>query len=180
MGTLEQRRPASRKPGRDDRGGILVEFGLVVPIFVMVILGAVTTGLGYNTNNSLNNGAREADRYGATLDIDGDLHTWLGLVADAAVLSTSGEISEGVESREICVAYVHPEGTAPTDSTTALLRDGAGEVIASGATCFDDGRASSERRVQVLLGRDAEIQAVVFETSIGLEATAVVRYERSS
>lgn len=178
MTILAQRFRALKRVNRAERGSVLVEFGLVVPIFVMIIVGAVTTGLSYNTNNSLNNGAREGARFGATLDVSGDLNGWLVQVADAAVLSTSGEVGDAVASREICVAYVYPEGTAGTDRTMALLRDGAGEVVAPDATCFEDGRPDTERRVQVSLRRDAQIQLIVFDTTVSLEATAVSRFER--
>lgn len=164
---------------RDERGGALVEFGLVVPIFVTLTLGAVTTGLSYNTNNSLNNGAREAARYGATLDIDGDINGWLASVADSAELATSGELGPRVASRQICVAFVHPDGTDADDRTVALLRTGEGSVIAGGTTCFDDDRPDDERRVQVRLAREAEIQAVVYQSTVDLQARSLARYERA-
>lgn len=164
----------------DERGGALVEFGVVIPIFVTLILGSVTMGMSYNMNNSLNNGARESARYGATLPIDGDIASWLGHVADAAEASTSGNLGAAIESRQLCIAFVHPAGVDDNDRTTVLLRDSDGTVMAAGAPCFEDGRPDSERRVQVQISRETEIQAVVVDSTVQLEAASVVRYERSS
>ncbi len=176
---LAQRLRWCARGSSDERGGALVEFGVVIPIFVTLILGSVTMGMSYNMNNSLNNGARESARYGATLPIDGDIATWLDRVADAAEASTSGNLGAAVESRQICIAFVHPAGTDNNDRTTVLLRDAGGTVMAAGAPCFEDGRPDDERRVQVQLNRDTEIQAVVVDSTVRLEAASVVRYERS-
>ena len=51
-----------RAASNGERGSVLVEFGLVVPIFVTLVIGAATLGLSYNANNSLNNAARESAR----------------------------------------------------------------------------------------------------------------------
>lgn len=176
---LAQRLRSCAERSSDERGGALVEFGVVIPIFVTLILGSVTMGMSYNMNNSLNNGARESARYGATLPVDGDMATWLDRVADAAEASTSGNLGSAVASRQICIAFVHPAGTDDDDRTTALLRDSGGTVMAAGAPCFDDGRPDDERRVQVQLRRETEIQAVVVDSIVELEASSVVRYERA-
>ncbi len=162
----------------DERGAALVEFGLVIPIFVMLILGSVTLGLAYNDNNSLNNGAREAGRFAATLPVD-TINVWLNDVADAAEVATDGAVSDTATGSEICVAYVYPAGTEPNDQTTLLFRDASGTTITSGAFCFDDGRPNDERRVQVQLGRESQVQAIVYTRNVELEARSVVRYERA-
>ena len=161
----------------DERGAALVEFGLVIPIFVMLILGSVTLGLAYNDNNSLNNGAREAGRFAATLPVD-TMNVWLNDVADAAEVATNGAVSDGATGSEICIAYVYPAGDEAHDQTTVLFRDASGTTVTPGAYCFEDGRPNDERRVQVLLGRESQVQAIVYTRNIELEARSVVRYER--
>ena len=47
-------------------------------------------------------------------------------------------------------------------------------------TCFNDGRPGNERRVQVVLGRDTEIQTIVWNRVVELEARSVVRFERAN
>lgn len=168
-----------RAASNGERGSVLVEFGLVVPIFVTLVIGAATLGLSYNANNSLNNAARESARYGATLAVEGDMSAWLSQVADAAVLAAGGELGNEVPSRQICVAYVHPAGTATTDQTVAMVRSGAGDTLATGKTCFGDGRPDNERRVQVAVSRESTIQAVVYGSIFEVEAKSVVVYERA-
>ncbi len=53
--------------GRDDDGGIVVEFGLVVPILLLVVFGIVDFGRAYHTLNNLTSAVREGARYGAVL-----------------------------------------------------------------------------------------------------------------
>ena len=82
----------------------------MLPVLVMLLLGTLTAGLAYNRNNSLNNGARESARYGATLPVNDDLAGWLFDVADVARDSTGGNLEAGVPGQQICVAYVYPRG----------------------------------------------------------------------
>lgn len=168
----------SRRWTPADRGAAIVEFGLVVPIFVTLVVGMFSAGLAFNTNNSLNNGAREATRYGATLPVETTLDEWLGYVANAAFGATSGELVNGEAGHQVCVAYVYPDGTDANDQTMRLVVGADGDEVLIGASCFEDGRPSSERRVQVALTRDTTIQAVVMTSEVQLEATSVARFER--
>lgn len=172
---------ARRRLRNGERGGILLEFGLMAPLLVTLILGGITTGLAYDTNNNLNNGARESARFAATLPVDGatGMATWLNAVADAAIASAGGQMDATVADQEVCVAYVHPDGTAAGDQTASLTETAGTRIIANGATCFDDGRPDSERRVQVVLSRSADIEAVVVSRTVGIEARSVARFERA-
>jgi len=53
-----------RQSGR--QGQALVEFALVVPIFMLVLVGIIVLGIGVFYNQQLTNGAREAARFAAT------------------------------------------------------------------------------------------------------------------
>ena len=55
-------RPATRSSAR---GQALVEFGLVAPLFIMVLTGIITFGIGVFYQQQLTNAAREAARYAA-------------------------------------------------------------------------------------------------------------------
>jgi hypothetical protein len=171
-------RAARRRPSAD-RGSILVEFGITVPILAALILGSISTGLAYNSNNSLNNGARESARFAATLSVEGDLHVWLNAVADAAIGAAAGEADPSVTGQHICVAYVYPDGSAADDRTISLVEDSGSRGVLVGGYCFDDGLPDEERRIQVVLGRTAEVDAMVFHKQVGLEAHSVVRFERA-
>jgi Flp pilus assembly protein TadG len=52
---------------RDDRpaGQALVEFALVLPVFLLIVFGIIDVGRYVYTNNAFNQAAREAARYGS-------------------------------------------------------------------------------------------------------------------
>jgi hypothetical protein len=55
-----------RHPRSDQRGQALVEFAMIVPIFILVLVGIIVLGIGVFYNQQLTNAAREAARYAAT------------------------------------------------------------------------------------------------------------------
>lgn len=50
---------------RDERGALVVEFGLIVPILFLLVFGIVDFGRAYFTMNNLAAAVREGARYGA-------------------------------------------------------------------------------------------------------------------
>ena len=52
-----------------ERGATLIEFALILPIVVMLLVGVVSAAGAYQKDLSLSNGAREGARYGATLGL---------------------------------------------------------------------------------------------------------------
>ena len=167
---------------RFERGASLVEFALILPIVVVLMIGIVTGGIGLNRNISLNNSAREAARYGATLPVNGDMTAWLNAVKDVAITAATGELDDGEAGRTVCVAFVYPDGGSPTDQTTRLELDAAGVVtITTGNvnnTCVIDGRPDGERRVQVRVNRETELDVVFWSRVLTLEADSTARFER--
>lgn len=67
-------------PDRDDRGAVMVEFALIVPILVTLFVGIVQFGLAWNTSISIESAAREGAR-AAALGNDGTVDA---VVRDAA------------------------------------------------------------------------------------------------
>jgi len=53
---------------RSERGAALVEFGLVVPLLMLMMCATIDFGLAVYTLNNLTAAAREGGRYAATLD----------------------------------------------------------------------------------------------------------------
>lgn len=162
-----------------ERGASLVEFALVLPILAAFLLGTLSAGLAYNRNNSLNNAARESARYAATLPVDGSMSAWLTSVAAVAESAASGDLDDGVAGQYVCVAYVHPNGTDADDQTTRLTETAGVQSTAVGSTCFTDGRPDSERRVQIQVQRDTDIEVVLFSSTVTLDGESVVRFERA-
>ena len=170
---------ATGAPTRE-RGAALVEMALVMPVLMVLLVGMVTAGIAYDRNNSLNNGARESARFGATLPVTSTLSSWLNDVANVAVESASGVLDSSAPGQQVCVAYVYPDGTSSADQTTRIIELSGVRAVTIGSTCFADGRPNSERRVQVTLQRKTDIEAIVFSSTVTLNAQSVTRFERGS
>jgi len=156
----------------------MVEFALILPLLLSFLLGIVTVGITYNRNISLDNAARESVRYGAVRAVDGDLSTWLTAVADVAVGSASGDLGPAVAGQYVCVAFVHPAGLYTDDKTIRLVEVNGVRTESAGQECFTDGRPSDERRVQVEVRRQSELNALIYVQTVNLDSTSVARFER--
>ena len=55
----------ARRFRQDERGALVVEFGLIVPILFFLVFGIVDFGRAYFTMNNLASAVREGARYGA-------------------------------------------------------------------------------------------------------------------
>lgn len=165
-----------------ERGAALIEAALVLPMLLMILLGTVTASLAYGQQTSLQTSAREASRFGASLPVTSGLDVWLRDVLKVARDAAVGDLAGSVPGQYLCVAYVHPAGSTPNDRTTRLTEiNGVLGSVTSGpaSICFDDGRPSTERRVQVVARRTSTIQAIVFDVDVDLQATSAARFERS-
>lgn len=60
--------PPGNPPNRDDRqrGAAAVEFALILPLFLSMLLGVIDFGVAYGQNVSLQGAARESARQGVT------------------------------------------------------------------------------------------------------------------
>jgi Flp pilus assembly protein TadG len=57
-----------RRFQRDEHGALVVEFGLIVPILLLLVFGIVDFGRAYFTMNNLAAAVREGARYGSVLE----------------------------------------------------------------------------------------------------------------
>lgn len=163
-----------------ERGAALVEFALLMPLLVMLILGIVSVGIAYNHQLSLTHAARETARFAATLPVEnfGSKAAWLDAVAAQAIANGTGTLDDGVPGRVVCVAYVYPQGTTTgTDPTERRLDDGSPSLVRDAFPCFVDGRPDTERRVQVTVARESDFNVVVFTQILTLDSEAVSRFE---
>lgn len=165
-------------------GTSMVEFALVLPIFMALVLGMFTGGIAYNQKLSMTNAAREGSRYAATLPISStaSMSAWLDSVATVAVDAASGELASGTPGRVVCVAYVYPSGTTAGDQTAKRMQTASGTTYsyASSDRCFNDGRPDTERRVQVQIQRDTRIEAIIYSSDLTLTSKSVARFEATS
>lgn len=164
-----------------ERGASAVEFAIVVPLFLMLTMGMITGGLSFNRKMSLTHAAREAARFGATVPTGKVAipDSWFDDIAQRAITSSDGQLVAGVEGYYSCVAYVGPASPpgATTDWTKRREQIGTGGPTYSNAACFSDGRAATERRVQVVVRRQSRLDAFVFSVPVTLASESVVRFE---
>lgn len=150
----------------------MIELALVLILLVMLLVGTVTAAVAYGRNNSIQNAAREASRFAATLPPPIDT-AWLQQVRDVARAAAAGDLDTSIPGQFICVAHI--DGTT---MTIRSLEDSGGSESEPNTQCFSDGRPADESRVQVVVARDTDIEAIVFSTTIDLTAEAAARYER--
>lgn len=162
----------------DDRGAVVVEFALVLPVLMVLLLGMVSGATAWNQSQSLGQGARVAGRYASTLPLVApeDMDDWLDDIADRAISSSEGNLANGTSGRTVCVAYVDPAGTAP-DNTVSRTLDSAGVRTSGVAPCFSDGQSDTDVRVQVELERASYLDVGFWRQNIDLRRTVVFRYE---
>jgi Flp pilus assembly protein TadG len=165
---------------RRQRGAVLVEFAMALPVIIMLLLGTVTGGIAYSHKLNISHAAREAARYGATLPDNqfgaGAGSTWASTVAQVARDRASGDLA--ATGATICVALV--TGTNPVTvwsdpgGGTAYFYSSSG---GSAAPCYSDGGTDGNRRVQVKLTYPGQLQAAAFTMSMTLSAQADAHFE---
>ena len=161
-----------RRSRRDEHGASLVEFALVLPVFMMLVLGMFTGGLAYNRKLAVTQASREAARFGATypLAAEANIDNWLTTVTNIAVSSSDGELGSSSTGRVICVAYLSPSQTRQRTLTGT-------SVAFANSSCFTDGRPSNETRVQVVSERTSTLEALAFSRDLILRSQGVARFE---
>ena len=157
-----------------DTGAALVEFALVLPVFLMLLLGMMTGGLAYSRKLSVAQAAREGARYGATLPITASnpVGAWLPRVGALTIASSDGELESDRPGRYVCVAYVPASGTAQRWEVT-----GTATPVQSAGTCLANDGRTGETRVQVVAQRSSRLEALVFSRDLTVGSHAVARFE---
>lgn len=165
----------------DDGGVALVEFALVLPVLMMLLLGSVSGATAWNQSQALGQGARVAGRYASTLPlpVTFDATTmagWLDGVLDRSIDAAEGKMVTGIGGRSVCVAYVDPAGAAP-DKTYSRRIDAAGIRTSATSVCISDSLSDTEKRVQILLERDSFLDIGLYRQPIQLRRSVVYRFE---
>jgi len=174
--------------GRGDDGAALIEFALLLPLLVCILLGIFTGGQTYSQKLAMTNGVREGSRFGATLAVtsssctsgSGTLNCWLSQVADVSQSASEGDMASSVPGFQLCVAYVYPNGTSSSDITTKLVRTSTGDTVVANGTCFTDGRPNNERRVQVLGTRTGSIEYFFGTATPTMTSQSVTKFEAAT
>jgi len=157
---------------RAEAGAALVEFALILPLFMMLVLGTFSGAVAYNQKLDLAHAAREGARYGATLPENQATFTspatnWATAVQQVVVERASGDLT----ASQVCVALVNGSPPAATDASH-MVGAPAGQ-----SNCYDDGSGDSGKRVQVSLTRPGSLEALFFTMNLNLSARAVAKFE---
>lgn len=90
------------KRGRRDEGQTLVEFALILPIFVLVLMGIFDFGRAIYAYNTINNAARQAVRVGIVNQNVGAI--------DAEAIQHG--VSLGLDAGDVTVTFLAPDYTS--------------------------------------------------------------------
>jgi Flp pilus assembly protein TadG len=154
-----------------ERGAALVEFALVLPLFLMITFGMLTAGIAFNHKIDLSHAAREGARYAATVPLtqcatiaNCGNKTWPDLIQSVVAERSYGDVT--ATDAQVCVAVV----------------TGANSVLSSystdGTTCYDDGGADTGNRVHVSITKTGDrIQAILFSLPVTLTTKATAKLE---
>ena len=168
-----------------DRGAVLVEFALVLPIVVMLLFGLVSAGMAWNQNLAMASGARAGGRYAATLRTAQtgftSIDDYLDAVAQRVVDSSEGALATTVAGRVICVAYVHDSAGSSNNFDKTRSRTETGTTVTRDDTkCYPDNQGTTETHIQISVERTTTIQTGVWSQTVTLQQKVVFRYEQSS
>lgn len=157
-----------------ERGAALVETAFVLVLLMMLLVGTVWAATALGRGNSIQNAAREASRFGATLP-DGGSNLWFTDVIGVARAAALGDLDPSVANAEICVAFITDK-----DVANHAIDSGGGPVFGGGeCPTFSDGRnGNNEARVNVVTQRDTPFNVILWSTDLTLVAEAGARYER--
>ena len=152
---------------RNERGAALVEFALLLPLVMAILLGTVTGGYAYFQKISLVDAAREGARYGASMKHDG---TSAGIASlEASVKLRVVQLSSGqLQATDVCVKLVTPTSTGNTD---------CGVSDPPGAAS-DPTPLSPASLVKVSATKVATVETIFFTSHPTLTAKVAARYER--
>lgn len=158
---------------RDERGAVAVEFALVVPILVVLLIGTVTTGISYSRAIGVTNAVREGARFGATGDSTSS--TW---AADVIARTRETQFDDTTPYQTSICVELFKQGTgaikwscsAGTSAMPATVPYPAVPAGLSAGACV----------VRVVAARQYEIDAVFNSWDPVLTKGSVARYERDS
>ena len=101
----------SRLLRRGERGQSLVEFAMVLPLFLVVVFGIVDFGRAYSAYVQLNNGAREGARYGAVGK------------SSSEIVSRVRSVTAGLNQGDLGVSVSGAQGTKGSTVTVSVDYD---------------------------------------------------------
>jgi Flp pilus assembly protein TadG len=165
---------------RGERGASMVEFALIMPVFLLIVFGGISAALAYEHKNDVVHAVRDGARYGATVPVSQCDTTstcgnrnWAQLVQYVTSQRSDGALS----TSQICVALVYGSGTVYTRSPNVYTTGTSATFPTAG--CFNDGNVDSGYRVHVSAVRGGDKINLVFSTlNITVSSKGTARYEQ--
>jgi Flp pilus assembly protein TadG len=161
----------------DDSGAAAVEFALLLPLFILLVFGIISGGVFFNDKLSLNQGVREAARYGATLnnpptDVP-SATAFLTTILNSAQGNNYGQI--GTSATTFCIGFI-PANSDTTKPPTSNYYLTYGASTATTTPC-DSGDPSTPGSVFVIGKKPSNFNLMITNLSTTLVSVAVARYE---
>lgn len=149
-----------------DSGAALVEMAIVTPLLLMLLVGIWTTARAWNVHNVLDHAAREAARFGATVE------PWANGSASGAACNASGTSAQKIR----CIADAELSASAvPLGSVTSTCIEGV-KAAATGS-CAPANTTGVDQVYVRLRYPSFPLDFVFWSTTVDLQATAIARYE---
>lgn len=106
----------TRKPlSPREKGAVAVEFALVIPIFLVLVLGIFEFGRAFNIQVSLSEAARESARYVAVHHSDPGFS-----VGAAQAAAVSAAPTAGLSTTNVGISYQNADGTSAPKCATGV------------------------------------------------------------
>jgi Flp pilus assembly protein TadG len=177
-GVRASRGPVTRAVGTrlrraTERGAVAVEFAIVLPLLVMLLLGVTTTGLTYSDHLAISNAAREGSRFGAAVAfVQATPSTWANSV-QTRVQQAYYNSGSSLAGSQVCVELVDNSGTVLAVPTTQGTSCGTGPASPTGMT-------SGTCVVKVWIQKPGSINLGVFALpAFNISARSVAYYGRA-
>ncbi len=175
-----------RRRATQDGGAVLVEFALVLPVLMVLILGMFSGGVAYNQKLQVTHATREGARYGTTVAANQvfTAGTWAQNVRNLIIERADGELSgPGVT---VCVALVQGSpatvvtGPNPVSSYATTGSGATSSVPCNPAETYNVTTNDSGRRVQVVVTRPGKIETGLLpDYTFTMTSRATARSEAS-
>jgi Flp pilus assembly protein TadG len=181
--------PRLRTSARLDDGAAAVEFGLLLPLFVMLTLGTISAGFAFHAWLSVTHGAQESSRFAATLSIKasapgdtGTISTWLTEVGTRATAAAGIDPTSAEPGTYVCVAVVSTSNIPPLNSHMTMTADGGGVMVPSAVLagpCPESGVVAGDF-VQTYLSKPVNFNYLLGSTQVTVAGKSVSRFEAVS
>lgn len=163
-----------RSARRPDRGATAVEFAILFPVFMMLVVGMISFGFAFERWINVTQAARETSRFAATYPMpSGGVTSWLVDVTNVAKETAGITGTTPPSDYYVCVRFVNRVGPATTPVTTSMA---SGSL--SGATC-PTGSTSGlpDNAAEVTIARKVGLDWMLGRADVAVHGDNVSRYE---